>query len=406
MTGLATFNPAWDGTRSRTDDTRVYEDADVLIATNFECGNGRDIRKTGENAFAVTLEPEPGNHLLSGWAYYFCIGLRNKTRKPKTISLDIEADHSGKFSVGTRHVIIRRGETWGHLDPAVIDPHDENDSVTIDVTLPGSEEADPTIFLSNFHWHPYTQLDGYLDQIRQDPRVTVSTYGRSSEGRKLYRVDLGNEIPGAPRIVMAQTPQPSECGTWTCRAIIDFLLSDEGAAVLGKHRFTLLPATNPDGTVTGLGVSHPSGAFPYFEGRLGADHDPNAIPEVIAEWELLDEVRPWLFVEWHSNNWARRPGHMLLRYRPHLAKNESTRTLWEDIDARLEKLPDTHHGNWTSHDEGMYQDSFGFQAVTRLGTIAYMIKHHDKFPLVNIQQHAVLCLREFAAAWDEHKQGS
>jgi hypothetical protein len=106
---------------------------------------------------------------------------------------------------------------------------------------------------------------------------------------------------------------------------------------------------------------------------------------------LLTKERPWWFIEWHGNNWARRPGHALLRYRPHLLDEPSRRALWESIDDQLLALPDTHHGNWTDHDEGMYQISIGFQAVTRLGCIAHMIKHHDRFPLEDIRNHAIAC---------------
>ena len=39
-------------------------------------------------------------------------------------------------------------------------------------------------------------------------------------------------------------------------------------------------------------------------------------------------------------------------------------------------------------------------AVTRLGSIPYMIKQHDKFPLEASMRHAVACVRECSAAWD------
>ena len=84
---------------------------------------------------------------------------------------------------------------------------------------------------------------------------------------------------------------------------------------------------------------------------------------------------------------------MLLRYRPSLMQDERLRRVWERIDRRLEALPDTHHGSWTSWDEGCYQDSIGFMFVTRVQRIAYMIKQHDKFPLDASMAHAVDCFR-------------
>ena len=109
-----------------------------------------------------------------------------------------------------------------------------------------------------------------------------------------------------------------------------------------------MPMTNPDGTVLGLGVSDAQGRFPYFESDLAAEGRPEATPESIAVWEYLRRTQPVLFWEWHSNNWARRPGHMLLRYRPEMLANREIRRAAEDMEARLLELPDTHHGSWKS----------------------------------------------------------
>jgi hypothetical protein len=186
--------------------------------------------------------------------------------------------------------------------------------------------------------------------------------------------------------------------------MVDFLCSDapEADAIKRRFRVCFIPMTNPDGTVLGYGVSDAQGRFPFFEGNLAADADPTATPETKAVWRYLSERRPWLFWEWHSNNWARRPGHMLLRYRPELALDARRRGIWERLEETLLSLPETHHGNWTSLTEGSYRTSMGYQAITRLGAIACMIKHHDKFPLEQSRAHAVACLKAAAAAYAEH----
>ena len=107
-----------------------------------------------------------------------------------------------------------------------------------------------------------------------------------------------------------------------------------------------------------------------------------------------------LFWEWHSNNWSRRPGHMLLRYRSELAGDAHTRQLWDAVEERLLGLPNTHHGNFTSHSEGPYQPSIGFQAAVRLGAVACMIKQHEKYSLAESRHHAVACLQAAAAAYE------
>jgi hypothetical protein len=252
------------------------------------------------------------------------------------------------------------------------------------------------LFVSDFHWWPYSEV---VDDIRSLDNVRVRVIGHSFRGRPIYAVELGRE--GAPCMVHAATPQASEMGHLACKAMIEYLRSEdpEAAALRDCFRVCFVPTTNPDGAVLGYGVSDAQGRFPYFEGRLAADGDPDATPEMAAVWRYLEEKRPWLFWEWHSNNWDRRPGHMLLRYRHELLADAARRRLWDDLAERLLSLPDTHHGNWTSAAEGLYQDSLGYQAVTRLGAISCMIKQHDKYPIERSRDHARACLRAAAAAY-------
>ncbi len=369
-----------------------YEDQGIELFTDFECGNGCNPRRVSDDVYALDLEPEPGTHRFGGKSYYFCCGLRNRTAAPLAVRLRLYGSMNGEFGAGTRSAVLRLGDRWQQLAPDCIRTlPDSEDTVELLLDLPAGV---PPLYVSNFHWHSFSDVEAWTERLRQHRLARVSVAGHSAAGRPLYRIDLGREEPDAPTIVMSQTPQPSEgIGTHVCRAIVEWLLGDDAqaAAIRAVHRVIVVPATNPDGTVLGLGVSHPSGRFPYFEGKLTAEGAPDALPEMRAMWELLTKERPWWFIEWHGNNWARRPGHMLLRYRPHLLSDPKRRALWERIDDQLLALPDTHHGNWTDHDEGMYQISIGFQAVTRLGCIAHMIKHHDRFPLEAICRHAIAC---------------
>ena len=402
---LRYWNPSWDQTRAQSGNTYTYEDEAVHIATDFECASGTNFRPDG-NGYAIDLEPEPGEHRFGGRAYYYCFGIQNKHVQPKQITVRLHGNMDGAF-IDQSHAVLRRGNTWFHLDSNAIRAIPDTEILELDLNLPGAEEPDPVLFVSNFHWHPYTELKPYLDKISNHPDLNISTIGHSVENRPIYSVEIGPEDPDVPHIVMTQTPQPSEMGTWTSRAVIDYLISNEQEATQMRrsHRFTLVPATNPDGTVRGLGVSHHSGRFPYFEGQLTAEEGPDLLPEMTAVWQLLKTAKPWLFIEWHSNNWHRRPGQMLLRFRPHLMDDAKRRQLWEAFDDRLMALPETYHGNWTSHDEGLYQNSLCFQAITRLGAISHMIKHHDKFPLEQSCEHAIMCVKEAVRAWDAQNTG-
>ena len=398
MSGLHRYNPCWEAVRSQGSESRVYGDDSILIASDFEGSNGDNLRRLDEDYYAVRLEPEPGQHIYSGKAYYFCVGIRNQRTEPRAVRVRIETDGwDGKWAEQTKHVVLRRGERWIQLNPADIHPVEGMmDAIDIELSLPGVDEPDNTIFASNFHWWPYSEMVQYLQTLTD---MRVHEIGRSFQNRPLYAVEIGSEDDGAPCMIHAQTPQPSEMGSLACRAMIDFLCSDapDAVAIRESFRVCFIPMTNPDGTVLGYGVSDAQGRFPFFEANLAASEDPTATPENVAVWRYLQECRPWLFWEWHSNNWARRPCHMLLRYRPELLADAPLRQIWIELDNRLLELPNTHHGNWTSHTEGLYQNSMGFQAVTRLGAISGMIKQHDKYLLEQSRAHAIACLRAAVA---------
>ena len=397
MSGLCSYNPIWEQARAQGGEGRVYEDGDILIASDFEGGNGSHIRRAGLDAYVVTLEPEPGQHRFSGASYYYCFGMQNLRPDPRRIKVRLEARAPGNesFGQGVRHAVLRRAGKWSQLDPASLRPVEgEADTLELHLSLPGAAEPDPVLFVSDFHWWPYSEMVAYLGTLRG---VEIREIGRSFQNRAIYAVEIGRA--GAPCIVSAQTPQPSEMGSLACRAMLDFLCSHnpEAADIRERFRTCFVPMSNPDGTVLGYGVSDGQGRFPYFEGDLAAAGDPDATPEMATLWRYLNEQRPWLFWDWHSNNWDRRPGHQLLRYTHDLLGDDRKRALWDDLEERLLALPDTHHESWTSRTEGLFQRSLSFAAITHLGAISCMIKQHDKYPLARSSEHAVACLRTAAA---------
>ena len=394
MKGLADHDPRWDPT-ARAGRGGTFEDERLLLATDFEGGNGENLRRLGTDHYAVDLEKEPGNHRFSGQGYYACLGLYNKLRDRRPVRVRFNASSKEIWGEQSASMVLRHQGEWSQLPVANIHRiPDLPDSLDVDIPLPpGGAGDEGTIFVSNYHWWPFSEALAWLGTLDD---TSVRRIGTSLGGRPIHAVEFGD--PANPAMVHTQTMQPSEMGSLACRAMVDYLRSPDPGAARIRSRFHLcfVPETNPDGSVLGLGLSDSQGRLPFFEGDLAAAHDPEATPETRAVWAYLEEKLPWLFWEWHSNHWKRRPGHMLLRYRPECLADEARRAVWRDVDERLLALPDTHHGNWTSRDEGLYQSTLGFQAVVRLGAISCMIKQHDKFPLEQSRDHAIQCLQSAA----------
>lgn len=395
---LHRYDPRWEDIR-RDHGALAYEDDETLIATDFEGGNGTGIDRFGGDDFGLVLEPDPGNHRFAGGGYYVCFGVVNKRPSARSIRVRMRTRvHSGESWHDHRHMIVRQGGAWRQLDRGDIRTNREDLEVTVRLGAAGRPDA--TQFVSNFHWWPGSERDAWLDTLGS--RGRVREIGSSHEGRTIRALEIGRTEPDAPTIVVAQTTQPSEMmAAHACRFIAEHLLGDDPAAaqIRARFRVCVVPNTNPDGTARGHGVADARGHFPYFEADLAAQGDPAATAENRALWRYLQEQRPWLFWEWHSNNWFRRPGHVLLRYRSSLAGDPATRSLWDALEQRLLRLPNTFHESFCSFAEGPYQPSMGFQAVTRLGAISCMIKQHERYDLDESRAHAVACLHAATSTW-------
>ena len=404
------YNPIWDKSRC-TLDGRSYEDDKIILASNFECGNGYNFRKVGSERYYLEVEPEPGEHSFSNQGYYFCVAVLNKLDSRRSVTIEIKGGREifadgGPDDQVNKHVIIKRGETWSHLPEENILPPIDKQTMAFELEIPAKSEADPVVYIGNFHWYPYSEMTEYLKNLAdRHPEISLLSIGKSAQGRDVWAVELGLKKQNAPTIVCAQTPQPSEMGHWACRAILDFLVSGgvQAKGVLSKHRLCLVPHTNPDGTVMGYCVSDAKSHFPYFEADRAVQGRDDAPVEVVDLWNYLQGKKPWLFIEWHSNNWMcrARQTHVLLRYDKCLVSDPGVQHLWANFEDRLIAMPDfVLEGEPTNYQAG-WITSIGFFTATKLNAISIMIKLHDKYQLERTMGHVQRCLLEAAGAYEE-----
>ena len=213
MSRLHTYDPGWEDVRGATNahPARVYEDNTLLIATDFEGGNGHAIERLSGDRFSVRMEPDPGDHRFKGVGYYACVGVRNKTGTARRVRLHLSARiHRGETWLGQEHMVLRQGGRWRHLDPSALGSAGDALELSLDVPAGGAESN--TLFVSNFHWWPFSERLRYLEQLmrRAGSLARVKVIGRSHQGRPIHAVEIGRDDAGAPTILNAQTTQPSE----------------------------------------------------------------------------------------------------------------------------------------------------------------------------------------------------
>jgi hypothetical protein len=396
MSTIARFNPLWEQVKVGVDSTRVFEDDFVEIAGDFEGANAHNIRKLDHNHYYVETEPEPGSHKFSGEGYYVCFGIHFKDPSIKSVRIrfysvgEANTNHRGQIGKDTEHCIIKYNGEYHQLPRENIIVVDQKNDV-LDFIIPQPEGAD-TVFVMNFHWWAYSEGIHYFNELcARTPGMSSEIIGTSIQGRPLYAYEFGSTDPKAHKILITQTMQPSEMGNLIIKLMVDFLVSDDPAArnILRDFRFHFVPYGCPDGSVLGLCVSNSRGDFVGFLAHKAARNDPAAPPEAVAIYRYIEKVKPLIFYEMHSNNWAWRKGHMLIRYRHYLIPDPEKQRLWDHLEERLLELDRMYHENWTDEYDGYYQVIIGFQAALNLGVISSMIKMHDRFEMDILRHDAI-----------------
>ena len=393
------YNPIWDTTRKDLADC-LYEDDSVILASNFECGNGFHFRKTKGAHYVVDIQPEPGNHIFSGKGFYFCFAALNKKDTPERIVLEVRRPNGSILA--TKFVIVKHGSQWSHLPKNQMRP----EGAFFEAELPPRSDTQPVRYFSNYHWYPYTEMAAYVKELAsQRQGVRLRSIGKSVKGRDLWAVEVGREGKDVPTIVCAASSQAGEMGGHCCRAVIDFLLSNDADArqILSRHRVCLVPDTNPDGTVMGHGNSDAAGKFPNFCGGKTIAGDPDAPVEQVALWKYLKGKRPWIYIEWHSNHWDYRKGHWVIWFDPSLATDTTVRRVWDAFDKRLILLPNKKHDPRGRGNRTNFKYHLALGVATELGGIPIILKVHDKYPY---QQTMAWVVTAFRAATDAYEEGT
>jgi len=391
--------PYWDRSRASKGKNYSYEDKDILIATDFECGSGEEIVKVNDNSFQMRSETEPGKgHRFEGKSTYFCVGLHNKLKKPTRIRLTIlNFTHDLKE---TKYITVRRGaDDWYHLPLDDVTPDTDKKELRLDVDLPPFKGSDSVVFLCNFHWYPYTDMMRYLKKVAEEhPFASLKSIGKTYQGRDIVAINFGDRARSVPRLVVAQTPQPSESGHWSCKSVIDFLTSDDPEAkkVRDRNFISIIPHTNPDGTVLGHGMTNSLGQAVFFE-SYAASEGQEASLESILMWNYIKDLRPWLFIEYHSAFQDYRKKNAVFKFDKSLTSDHEVGKLIERCDGLLDAMPENFTEAVTDRVNN-YTMSMGYAAATKLDVVPYMYKLHDKFPLKENMKQALKVFRALEGA--------
>ncbi len=115
MSKIADALPGWDRTRVRLGrKDYALETEEIELATDFECGNGSNLRQVGPRHYALDGEAETGtDHPFAGKCSCFCFAVRNQRAKKTEVTIDV--CHYTHDLPQVKHVSVWNLKEWWNL---------------------------------------------------------------------------------------------------------------------------------------------------------------------------------------------------------------------------------------------------------------------------------------------------
>jgi Zinc carboxypeptidase len=175
------------------------------------------------------------------------------------------------------------------------------DRVRLTVTMPG-----PALYVARVEPYRVSDLDAWLASIRVNPRVEITTIGKTAEGRALEIVRVGRADAPYRVFLRARAHAWEPGGNWVAEGLVGRLLAGDpdANAYLERYCVYILPMANKDAVARGRTRFNARGK------DLNRNWDQPADSEVAPENHALERwlermiqqgKRPHLALELHND---------------------------------------------------------------------------------------------------------
>ncbi len=287
----------------------------MIVTSDFECGNGKDIEKIGERRYRITEEGDKQTY-----CYYFLVELKPETpEEAGEWTLEILGDPDLKDEehgdVGTQGLMghtpctiwYTRWDAWRALPQSKVEYLD--DRIVFRVPVP----EDHAIRVANVIPAYYTETVEFLKTCtgRCADHAEFIEVGETTEGRGMpgIRVSEGlkagrlpRQARDKPRFVVFSGQHPIEFpGVFGTCGIADFLTSGlaEAAELRERWDFVVLPLVNPDGTVHGRNNFNAKGEDVNSGFERAAEGEKLTVKESADLWTFLQSPVPVMLLNIH-----------------------------------------------------------------------------------------------------------
>jgi len=179
------------------------------------------------------------------------------------------------------------------------------------------------VWISYIEPYPYSRLEKFIKEIKNNQYITLESIGKSVEGRELYFINVSEsfiDIDSRPVVWIIARQHPWEtAGTWASEGIIRYLISDNPDAVKIRKNITfkILPIANPDGVVNGVTRFNAKGVDlnRHWDKSDPISSDIKMAPEIallkkaMKKWRSKHRMDMWINI--HNNSMGiKNPAHI------------------------------------------------------------------------------------------------
>lgn len=108
-------------------------------------------------------------------------------------------------------------------------------------------------YIASLEPYRISDLDRFLDKIKKNKLVSITTIGTTSEGRSLEIIRIGNENAPKRLFLRARAHAFESGGNWTVQGLVQKLISndEDSKRYLKRYCVYILPMANKDGVARG-----------------------------------------------------------------------------------------------------------------------------------------------------------
>ena len=220
---------------------KVYEIGEVSATNQFPAARLNGFSQLNDSTFQATISPENVPINESPW-YAFQIW----SKSDKTIYLRLHyTEHEHRYNPK----ISQDGEQWTALDTSRVTLLPDSVDALIKLDL-----STKPLWVAAQEIQDHKRVGDWVNQWKGNALVSISTAGKSVQGRSMYYMNLSKgDFKHKPTVVVISRQHPPEVtGYFAMQAFIEEIILEGGKnGFLDKYRVMVYPLMNPDGVDLG-----------------------------------------------------------------------------------------------------------------------------------------------------------